>query len=159
MSCNLGAACLALAIAVSAVGQQDVEVGALDPPALDGLKGTMGCVAHHLEDACGYALGYVVNGSETVVVLKEFQRRLASGQPQWLIVDVVKVPAEFSGSLESNDCRYGGAMMQPIVAAVSVVGEPGDWVGPADWVVVVDWEAKKLVAGDPRLVECWVDDV
>ena len=49
-------------------------------------------------------------------------------------------------------------MMQPIIAAMSATGEPGDWVGPAEWVVVVDWEEKKLVNGDPRLVECWIDD-
>ena len=158
MNCRFGIACLTLAAAVNARGQTDVNIGDLDPPALDGLKGAMGCVAYHLEDSCQYVLGYVVNGAEKVVVLEEFQRRLASGQAQWLIVDVVKVPAEFSGRLESNDCRYGGAMMQPIVAAMSTTGEPGDWVGPADWVVVVDWEEKKLVSGDPRLVECWIRD-
>lgn len=158
MSRKFSIACFALATAVSAGGQSDVDIGDLDPPALDGLKGSMGCVAYHLGDACQYVLGYVVNGAEEVVVLKEFQRRLASGQAQWLILDIVKVPAELSGRLESDDCRYGGAMMQPIVAAMSAMGEPGDWVGPADWVVVVDWEEEKLVNGDPRLVECWIHD-
>lgn len=158
MSRKFGLAWLVLAVAVSASGQSDVKIGDLDPPALDGLKGAMSCVAHHLEDSCGYVLGFVVNGAERIVVLKEFQRRLASGRAQWLIVDVLKVPAEFTGRLEFNDCRYGGAMMQPIVAAMSTTGKPGDWVGPADWVVVVDWEEKKLVTGDPRLVECWIFD-
>lgn len=77
----------------------------------------------------------MVNGAEKVVVLEEFQCRLASGRAQWLIVDLVEVPAEFAGNPESNDCRHGGAMMQPIVAAMSATGKPGDWAGPADWLL------------------------
>lgn len=115
----------------------------------------MGCVAYRLEDSCTYVLGFVVDGSKTVIFLKEFQRKLESGQSQWLIVDFREMPAGFNGTLESNDCRYAGQVMQPIIAAVSATGNPGDWVGPADWVFIVDWERKKLVSGDPQLVECW----
>jgi hypothetical protein len=145
----------ALGVAPGARAQSDIEIGDLDPPALDGLRGAMGCVAYHLEDSCSYVLGYVQDGPEKVILLKEFQRRLPSGRAEWLIIDVVKVPPEFSGRLESNDCRYDGDMMQPIIAAMSATGSPGDWVGPADWVVIVDWEQNQIVSGDPQLVECW----
>lgn len=50
-------------------------------------------------------------------------------------------------------------MMQSLVAAIRVAGEPGEWAGPAEWVVLVDWDEEKLVGGDPRLVECWVRDL
>ena len=153
---------LTFTVAIGARAQPDIEIGDLDPPALDGLKGAMGCVAYHLDDSCEYVLGYVVNGSETVIVLKEFQRRLESGRAQSLIIDLVKVPTEFAGSLKSIDCRYDGhaygdPMVQPFVAAMSATGDHGDWVGPADWVVIVDFEKNELVSGDPQLVECWID--
>jgi hypothetical protein len=149
---------LALVVAIGAKAQSDIKIGTLDPPALDGLKGEMGCIAYHLEDSCHYVLGDAINGPERVVVLKEFQRRLESGRAQYLIIDLVKVPAEFAGALRFLGCRYDGDEMQAMVAAVSVTGDPGDLVGPADWVVIVDWEEKKLVSGDPLSVECWIDD-
>ena len=155
MGIRLNLLLLGLAVSIGVRAQSDIAIGDLDPPALDGLKGSTGCVAYHLEDSCSYALGYVENGTKRVIVLKEFQRRLASGRAEWLIVDVLEVSAEFSGRLESNDCRYGGEMMQPIIAAMSATGNPGDWVGPADWVVIVDWERNRIVSGDPELVECW----
>jgi hypothetical protein len=117
----------------------------------------MACVAYHLEDSCSYVLGYVQNGPEKVIFLEEFQRRLPSGRAEYVIVDVLEVPLEFTGRLESNDCRYGGEMMQPIIAGMRATGNPGDWVDPAEWVVIVDWEHNRIVSGDPQLVECWQD--
>jgi len=145
----------ALAVTPGARAQSDIRIGDLNPPVLDGLRGAMGCVAYHLENSCSFVLGYVQNGPKKVIFLEEFQRRLPSGQAEWLIVDVMEVPAGYTGRLESNDCRYGGDMMQPIIAGMSVTGSPGDWASPADWVVIVDWEQNQIVSGDPKLVECW----
>jgi len=144
----------AFAVAFVVRAQSEIKVGDFDPPALDGLKGEIGCVAHHPDSVCDYVLGYVVNGSETIVVLEEFQRRLQSGEGLSLIVDVVKVPAEFAGTLRVLGCRYDGDEMRPMVAAVSPTGDSSDWVGPADLVVLVDFAEMRLVSGDPQSVEC-----
>ncbi len=146
-------ACSAFAVTFVVRAQTEIKVGDFDPPALDGLKGEIGCVAYHLDSVCDYVLGYVVNGSETVVVLKEFQRRLESGEALSRIVDLVEVPAEFAGVLRVLGCRYDGDEMRPLVAAVSAKRE-SDWVGPADWVVLVDFADMRLVSGDPLSVEC-----
>lgn len=148
---------LALPFVIDANAQSSVDIGDLDPPARDGLKGEIGCVAYHLESVCEYALGYVNDGPTTVVVLEQFERRLESGRSQYVIRDVVEVPREFVGSLRVVGCRYDGDEMRPMVAAISAMGDAGDWVGPADWVVVVDFAEKKLVAGDPKSVECWIE--
>ena len=74
-----------------------------------------------------------------------------------MIRDVVDVPEEFVGALQVAGCRYDGDEMRPMVAALTVTGDAGDWVGPADWVLVVDFAAKELVAGNPKSVECWVE--
>jgi hypothetical protein len=149
--------CLALAVVIGANAQSKIDIGELDPPALDGLKGEIGCVAYHLDSVCEYVLGYVVDGLRTVVVLKEFQRRLESGKAQYVILDVVEVPEQLARILRVAGCRYDGDEKRPIVTAVSATGAPGDWVGPADWVVVADFAAKELVTGDPQSVECWIE--
>jgi hypothetical protein len=58
----------AVAVAFVVRAQSQIKVGDFDPPTLDGLKGEIGCVAYHLDSACDYVLGYVVNGPETVIV-------------------------------------------------------------------------------------------
>lgn len=150
-------ACSALAVVIGANAQSKIDIGALDPPALDGLEGEIGCVAYHLDSVCEYVLGYVVNSPRTVVVLKEFQRRLESGKAQYVILDLVEVPEKLARILRVTGCRYDGDEKRPLVAAVSATGNRGDWVGPADWVVVVDFAAKELVTGDPQSVECWIE--
>jgi hypothetical protein len=144
---------LAFTVAFVVRAQSEIKVGDFDPPALDGLKGEIGCVAYHLDSLCEYVLGYVVNGAETVVVLEQFQRRLESGEALSVIVDLVKVPPEFAGTLKVLGCRYDGDEMRPMVAAVSA-RDFRDWAGPAEWVVLVDFEEVRLVSGNPQLVEC-----
>ena len=165
-------ACSALAIAIGAQAQSEIQIGETGTiaelgrtvPGLSGLvgpKGTGICIAYRRESTCDYILTYGAVKTDSFVTLLEVQRRPESGDAVFSIVDVVAVPAEFASTLESVDCRYDGYahgddMVQPFVSAMDVAGEPGTWVGPADWVLVADFENKELVEGDPQLVECWI---
>lgn len=70
-----------LPFVIDANAQSNVDIGDLDPPARDGLTGEIGCVAYHLDSVCEYALGYVINGPKTVVVLEEFERSWSLDEP------------------------------------------------------------------------------
>ena len=148
---------LAFFFALTCAAHADDLVGRRVPPFPNGMhEGGGSCISAGTQDPCRRTIGVLLDAAdkEIAVYASLTDGHGEKGRPFRIISDVIPYPKVQKGDhLDWGSCRYDGVGDEAVVAVVRQSKQ--SWLRAAGWAYRVENASGKLVALDPKRVDCY----